>query len=272
MKAARQSWYSWLSVLHSLQLWQVALKRVSGRFGTGVLSYFVFIKTLLLFNVFLFLVTGAFLVLPQVLFPPVLTAGRPSFYGLELLTGAVSCTLWDLTKKTKKKHKTNLLNAKILSLGKTHKATNGLLFPPLFQGYFTDTVMYYGYYANYTLQKSCRDGVGDHNISLSNHTTLECTSKRHSYNMPLAYFFTIGVAFFITCIILVYRYGNTHLWTHTAHSSIIVWSVTACVHVTTTACQSRLVGASESTSLTASWPWRSSAPGTSRSLGRRPSK
>lgn len=75
-------------------MWQVALKRVSGRFGTGVLSYFVFIKTLLLFNVFLFLVTGAFLVLPQVLFPPVLAAGRPSFYGLELLTGAVSSTLW----------------------------------------------------------------------------------------------------------------------------------------------------------------------------------
>lgn len=89
VQAARQSWYSWLSFLHSLQLWQVALKRVSGRFGTGVLSYFVFIKTLLLFNVFLLLVTGAFLVLPQALFPPV-TAGPTPFYGLELLTGAVS--------------------------------------------------------------------------------------------------------------------------------------------------------------------------------------
>ena len=36
-----------------------------------------------------------------------------------------------------------------------------------------------------------------------------------------------------------------------------------------TACQSRLVRASESTNLMASWPWRSSAPGTSRSLGKR---
>lgn len=90
-QVARQSWYSWLSFLHSLQLWQVALKRVSGRFGTGVLSYFLFIKTLLLFNVFLFLVTGAFLVLPQALFPPVPSAHKPSFCGLELLTGGVSC-------------------------------------------------------------------------------------------------------------------------------------------------------------------------------------
>lgn len=99
-QGARQSWYSWLSFLRSLQFWQVALKRVSGRFGTGVLSYFVFIKTLLLFNAFLFLVTGVFVVLPQVLFPPVLRAGRPSFYGLELLTGAVSCALWRYSELT----------------------------------------------------------------------------------------------------------------------------------------------------------------------------
>lgn len=92
-QAARQSWYSWLSFLLSLQLWQVALKRVSGRFGTGVLSYFLFLKTLLFFNIFLFLVTGAFLALPQAVHPPVLPEGRPSFSGLELLTGAVSFVL-----------------------------------------------------------------------------------------------------------------------------------------------------------------------------------
>uniref|UniRef100_A0A671TLJ1 Transmembrane channel-like protein n=1 Tax=Sparus aurata TaxID=8175 RepID=A0A671TLJ1_SPAAU len=143
--AVRQSWYSWLSFLHSLQLWQVALKRVSGRFGTGVLSYFLFLKTLLFFNLFLFLVTGAFLVLPQAVHPPALSAARPAFTGLEFLTGA---------------------------------------------GYFSDTVMYYGYYSNYTLRKSCRDDV-------SNGTSLDCVSKRHSYNMPLAYFVTIGLYRFL---------------------------------------------------------------------------
>lgn len=75
------------------------------------------------------------------------------------------------------------------------------------QGYFSDTVMYYGYYSNDTLRMSCRDDVGVQNVSVSNRTRPDCVSK-HSYNMPLAYFFTIGSAFFITCIILVYRYRN----------------------------------------------------------------
>ncbi|KAJ8377110.1 hypothetical protein SKAU_G00076900 [Synaphobranchus kaupii] len=88
--ALRQSWYSWLSFLHSLQLWQVALKRVSGRFGTGVLSYFDFLKTLLLFNIFLFLVYGFFLVIPQAIHPPMPQAPTVPFSGLELLTGGGS--------------------------------------------------------------------------------------------------------------------------------------------------------------------------------------
>uniref|UniRef100_A0A8C7IJV0 Transmembrane channel-like protein n=1 Tax=Oncorhynchus kisutch TaxID=8019 RepID=A0A8C7IJV0_ONCKI len=126
----------------SVPLPQVALKRVSGRFGTGVLSYFLFVKTLLFFNIFLFLVTGLLLAVPQAVHPPTLTQGHEAFSGLELLTGG---------------------------------------------GYFSDSVIYYGYYSNSTLSKDCRP----------------------SYNMPLAYFFTIGLAFFITCIILVYSMSKS---------------------------------------------------------------
>uniref|UniRef100_A0A8C5E965 Transmembrane channel-like protein n=1 Tax=Gouania willdenowi TaxID=441366 RepID=A0A8C5E965_GOUWI len=143
--ALRQSWYSCLSFLHSLHVWQFLLKKVSGRFGSGVLSYFLFLKMLLLYNLFLFLVTGAFMVLPQAVHPPEESERKRPFSGLELLTGA---------------------------------------------GYFSDTVMYYGYYCNYTLSGSCRDDA-------SNSTGQPCSSKQLSYNMPLAYFFTIGLYRFL---------------------------------------------------------------------------
>ncbi|KAI1886466.1 hypothetical protein AGOR_G00196040 [Albula goreensis] len=157
--ALRQSWYSWLSFLHSLQLWQVPLKRVSGRFGTGVLSYFLFLKILLFFNIFLFLINGFFLVLPQAIHRPPPANLSQKFTGLELLTGG---------------------------------------------GSFTNTVMFYGHYSHRTLTSGCR-----HSDNASVPTDQPGCPPRLSFNMPLAYFFTIGVSFFITCIILVYSMSKS---------------------------------------------------------------
>ncbi|EDM06728.1 rCG32673, isoform CRA_b [Rattus norvegicus] len=68
-------------------------------------------------------------------------------------------------------------------------------------GWFTHTVMYYGYYSNTTLRQSCasaREGG-------------LCSPRLGSlpYNMPLAYLFTVGAAFFITCIVLVYSMSHS---------------------------------------------------------------
>ncbi|XP_023189062.1 transmembrane channel-like protein 6 isoform X1 [Xiphophorus maculatus] len=155
--ALRHSWYNCLSFLHSLHLWQMPLKRVSGRFGSGVLSYFLFLKTLLFFNMFLFLVLGSFLVVPQAVYPPEQLENRKSFTGLELFTGG---------------------------------------------GYFANTLLYYGYYSNHTLHSCSKNNI-------SSPPKPECDSKSLSYNMPLAYFFTIGLSFFVTCIILVYSMSKS---------------------------------------------------------------
>ncbi|XP_035252814.1 transmembrane channel-like protein 6 [Anguilla anguilla] len=162
----QHGWCSWLSFLQSLQLWQVAVKTIGGRFGTGVLSYFLFLKTLLLFNVFHFFVNGLFLVIPQAVNPPHPGAADISFTGLELLTGG---------------------------------------------GYFTDTVMFYGYYTNSSLNETCQPSL-----------KLTCAgapdpagcrggdgATQMSYNIPAAYFFTTGAAFFVTCIILVYSMSKS---------------------------------------------------------------
>uniref|UniRef100_A0A8C3XPC5 Transmembrane channel-like protein n=1 Tax=Chelydra serpentina TaxID=8475 RepID=A0A8C3XPC5_CHESE len=153
LQGFRSLWDGFLSLLHSLQPWHHSLKQIGGRFGSSVLSYFLFLKTLLAFNVFLFLTLLIFVVATQAAYPPAAENSR-LFTGLELLTGA---------------------------------------------GYFTQTLMYYGYYSNFTLNDPCTSG--DRSCQ---------PGKGHlPYNMPLAYVFTIGVSFFIMCILLVYSMSRS---------------------------------------------------------------
>ncbi|XP_044941755.1 transmembrane channel-like protein 6 isoform X4 [Mustela putorius furo] len=145
-----------LSGLLALVPWRYALKRIGGRFGSSALSYFLFLKTLLVFNALLLPLLLAFLVGAQAAFPPPASPGSaPSFTGLELLTGG---------------------------------------------GSFNYTVLYYGYYSNSSLTRPCALPPGG-----------PCGREAESlpYNMPLAYLFTVGVAFFITCITLVYSMSRS---------------------------------------------------------------
>ncbi|ELU03455.1 hypothetical protein CAPTEDRAFT_24904, partial [Capitella teleta] len=93
-------------VTYSLSLWKGHLKVIEGHFGTGVTSYFLFLKRLLLLNIIVFLLTLAFVIIPQIVFrweqqtPPGYTQNI-SFSGWEFFTGG---------------------------------------------GWFSDTEMYYGYY------------------------------------------------------------------------------------------------------------------------------
>ncbi|XP_065706967.2 transmembrane channel-like protein 5 [Patagioenas fasciata] len=119
---------------HLLRLWHRTLKIIGAEFGTSVLSYFIFLKWLLTFNLFSFLINFGFITIPQFF------AAEPnnvSFTGLELFTGA---------------------------------------------GYFQQTVLYYGFYTNATISK-IKNGP--------------------SYNMQLAYIFTVGIYFAICFLILL---------------------------------------------------------------------
>uniref|UniRef100_A0A673LWP7 Transmembrane channel-like protein n=1 Tax=Sinocyclocheilus rhinocerous TaxID=307959 RepID=A0A673LWP7_9TELE len=129
----------------SIQLWQGVLKNISAHFGTGVLSYFIFLRRLLHFNILLFLINGLFLILPQISNPPSPKNKHTTTADLWMLTG---------------------------------------------MGVLTDSVMFYGHYANST-NENCQ---------------AETKLCPENYNIPLAYIFTIGAGMFITCVLLVYRF------------------------------------------------------------------
>ncbi|KAM9290677.1 transmembrane channel-like protein 5 [Morus bassanus] len=125
---------------HQLQLWHKTLKIIGAKFGTSVLSYFIFLKWLLTFNIFSFLINFSFITIPQLV---AAEANNLSFTGLELFTGA---------------------------------------------GYFQETVLYYGFYTNATI------------------STIE---NGPSYNMQLAYIFTVGIYFVICFLILLFSMAKS---------------------------------------------------------------
>ncbi|XP_044202152.1 transmembrane channel-like protein 5 [Thunnus albacares] len=85
----RRCGYSISSARQALELWQGVMKEIGGKFGTSVLSYFLFLKWLLMFNIFSFLVNFGFITIPVLVYNP--SPNIPpnvSFTGLEILTGA----------------------------------------------------------------------------------------------------------------------------------------------------------------------------------------
>lgn len=89
-QAFRRCGYFLRSAQQTLQLWQGIMKEIGGKFGTSILTYFMFLKWLLMFNIFSFLINFGFITIPLLVYDP--SPNIPpqvSFRGLELLTGVV---------------------------------------------------------------------------------------------------------------------------------------------------------------------------------------
>lgn len=102
---------------YSMDLWHSHMKKIEGNFGSDVLSYFLFLKWLLVINIPTLFLTVGFIVIPQLLHrwfqqEPSGYLSQRSFTGLELLTG---------------------------------------------EGWFADTELYYGYYTNGSVQLASSD-------------------------------------------------------------------------------------------------------------------
>lgn len=109
---SRKCGYHVKSTKQTLKLWQGAMKSIGGKFGTSVLTYFVFLKWLLMFNIFSFLVNFGFVTIPLLVYKQTPNISQNvnnvpqnvTFRGLEILTGAVSSTCIYLLLKSQHHH------------------------------------------------------------------------------------------------------------------------------------------------------------------------
>ncbi|CAH6792998.1 Tmc5 [Phodopus roborovskii] len=163
--AYRRSKNNLSELLNYISLWQKTFKVIGGKFGTSVLSYFSFLRWLLKFNIFSFVMNFSFIIIPQF---TVAERNTLRFTGLEFFTGA---------------------------------------------GYFRDTVMYYGFYTNSTIR----------------HET-----GGPSYNMQLAYIFTIGACLVICFFSLLFsmakyfrnNFINPHIYSRGIAKLVFCWDFT----------------------------------------------
>lgn len=80
------------NLLFSMELWYEGIRNVEGHFGSGVATYFRFLRWLFLLNVFLTLFMVGFVVIPQALYTSYNNATLESlpFDFLDIFTGQVS--------------------------------------------------------------------------------------------------------------------------------------------------------------------------------------
>lgn len=83
------------SIFSSFSPWKPFFKRIHSRFGTGVLSYFVFLRWLIYLNFFLFVLWSGFVLVPQAIWhstPQGMTAARAA------MTSRLTCVDRNLTR------------------------------------------------------------------------------------------------------------------------------------------------------------------------------
>lgn len=186
--------------LNSYELWRQHFKEIEGSFGNGVLSYFTFLKWLLLLNVYIFILILCFVIIPQSLSTgeelplesrqnasakrEIINATRPSQFELSNYQSAKTrqrreiesneTVPWKVIKKCdlEKPDEDQYTEKPITQL--VMDFISGV-------GWINTTLMFYGSYSDKVLV------IG---------------GRRTYYNMPLAYF-TVGFLCFLVILLSI---------------------------------------------------------------------
>ncbi|KAH3734916.1 transmembrane channel-like protein 7 [Dreissena polymorpha] len=157
------AWREWKA---GLELWRGLLKRVEGRQGTGVISYFLLLKFLLFLNLFIFLATFGCIVVFDQFFKPL---------------GYTSNTIGTRDPLTDE----YIVNSSVCAGQYVVNKTSGFQLALDFiqgTGWMTKTALFYGHYGNQ-----------------------EVDFPGHSYNIPLAYLLTTVLVLITSLVVIVHK-------------------------------------------------------------------
>ncbi|KAL1476831.1 hypothetical protein MTO96_036205, partial [Rhipicephalus appendiculatus] len=160
-----------------LTMWSSALKTIEGHFGTGVVSYFLFLRWLLLLNLLMFMLPALFVITPHWILPTVFepneTVASTAVTGMPPLP---ETTAWSVRRTPPNNFSEGAMsdvwtagNRTLLKMEKCYDD-----YHPLFAGRYINSV--------------------DH-----------IAGTKLRYNFPLAYVLT-NVACFVLCLLLMVRY------------------------------------------------------------------
>ncbi|XP_034249055.1 transmembrane channel-like protein 5 isoform X2 [Thrips palmi] len=196
-----------ITVAYSMDLWYGSLKLIEGSFGSGVASYFRFLRWLLLLNLSSLIISVSFLVVPQTLrqfyynfdeVPDVTKNGgtylEKSFFDIPDANGTVPPPLTAASLL----HRTN-------PYGVHAEFSITDLFTG--EGFLTATTMYYGSYGNQTFQ----------------------LFEGYRYDLPNAYFFSMFVCYVVILITvsvsMARSYRKTYIETRGTHKGSLALKV-----------------------------------------------
>ncbi|KPP78372.1 transmembrane channel-like protein 3-like, partial [Scleropages formosus] len=150
--------------------WEVRIKKIESHFGSGVASYFIFLRWLFGINIVLTIMTGAFIVLPELLAGAPFGTTRSKTIPKEHLASAQDLdTIWSLGARLRQ----------IFYF--SHSVSHSLCPTDIpVQGYLQYSVLFYGYYGSARKIGSA------------------------GYRLPLAYFL-VGMAVFAYSFIILLR-------------------------------------------------------------------
>lgn len=199
----KQSYETCKEFINSYELWRGHFKEIEGSFGNGVLSYFTFLKWLLWLNIYVFILTLCFVIIPQALssgeeLPLTITAQNASAFTSNSSSSSTvvpaNVTASSLARKkrevllNKSEEEDNDLKCNLVKPYNYSSYTNKP-FPQLLSdfisgiGWINTTYMFYGSYSN---------------------NVLVIGSKKTFYNMPLAYFVVGCVCFAVILLSILW--------------------------------------------------------------------